>query len=326
MARDEDNERRREPGRGRQAETPTQIPAAGWRDVLTRVKDRITQDNVSLIAAGLALYALLAMFPALAAAISVYGLIASPDQVADQMAAMQGILPEQAHEIIGAQLQDLAGQSGGALGFGLIAGILISLWSARQGMTALMTATNIAYHEREERSFLRQLMVSLGLTVGAVLAFVLVVMLAVVTPIVLQALGLGGVLEGFLAGLRWVVLWLLVVFGLSVVYRYAPNREKAQWRWVTSGSAVAATLWIIGSLLFSLYVQNFAAYGETYGTLGGVVVMLMWFFLSGFVVVLGAEINSELERQTERDTTAGRPQRMGRRGAHSADTLGRRAS
>jgi membrane protein len=316
----------REGARGRMAEGPTEVPARGWKDVLTRVKDRISEDNVSIVAAGLALYALLAAFPALAAAISVYGLVASPDQVAEQMGAMQGVLPEQAHEIIGAQLQELAGQGGGALGFGLIVGILVSLWSARQGMTALMAATNIAYHEREERSFLRQLMVSLGLTLGAILGFVTVLLLAVVTPIVLQAVGLGGVLEGLIAALRWVVLWFLVAFGLSVVYRYAPSRDRPQWRWVSSGAGIAATLWIVGSLLFSLYVQNFGAYGETYGALGGVVVMLLWFFLSGFVVVLGAEINAQLERQTRRDTTAGRPRRMGKRGAHAADTLGRRAS
>jgi membrane protein len=161
--------------------------------------------------------------------------------------------------------------------------------------------------------------------VGAILAFVVIVLLAVVTPVVLQFVGLGDTVEALLAGLRWVVLWMLVVFGLSVIYRYAPDRRKPEWRWVAWGAAIAATLWIIGSLLFSLYVQNFGAYNETYGALGGVVVMLLWLYVSGFVVVLGAEINSELERQTTRDTTAGRPRRMGRRGAQAADTVGRNA-
>jgi membrane protein len=326
MARDEDWDRQEpdpDEDRGREADRPRDIPKGGWRDVLVRVKDRVSEDNVSLIAAGLALYALLAIFPALAAAVSVYGLVASPDQVASQVEAMSGMLPDDAREIIGGQLETLAGQSGGALGFGLVAGLVVSLWSARQGMTAMMAATNIAYHEREERTFLRQLLISLTLTLGAVVAFVLVVLLAVVTPIVLGVLGLGGPLETLLAGLRWVVLWFLVVLGLTIVYRYAPDRDKPQWRWVSWGAAIAATLWLIGSLLFALYVQNFGTYGETYGALGGVVVMLMWFLLSGFVVVIGAEINAELERQTRRDTTAGRPRRMGRRGAHAADTLGR---
>lgn len=311
--------------RGREAERPRDLPKAGWRDVAMRVKDQVSEDNVSLIAAGVALYGLLALFPALAAVVSVYGLIASPDQVAEQMDAMQDVLPQAAQEIIGGQLQQLAGQGGGALGVGLAVGLLVSLWSARQGMTALMTATNIAYNEREGRSFLRQLLVSLGLTVGAVLGFVALLLLAVVAPLALQAVGIGDALDGLIGVLRWVVLWVLVVFGLTVVYRYAPDRSKPAWRWATWGAAVAATLWIIGSLLFSLYVQNFGAYGETYGALGGVVIMLLWFYLSGFVIVLGAEINAELERQTTRDTTAGQPRRMGRRGAQAADTVGRSA-
>lgn len=308
-----------EDSRGRDAERPQQISSRGWREVLVRVKRDVSSDNASLIAAGLALYALLAAFPALAAAVSLYGLFASPDQIASQIGKLAGVMPQQAADILRASLENLARQQSQALGTGAVIGFLLALWSARKGMDALMTATNIAYDEQEERGFFKRLFVSLAFTIAAVVGFVLVLLLAVAAPVLLKALGVGGGLETFLSLLRWVVLWFLVVFALAVVYRYAPNRAKAKWRWVTWGSAIAATLWLAGSLLFSLYVQNFGSYGETYGALGGVVVLLLWFYLSAFIVLLGAEINSEVEQQTERDTTRGRGRPLGERGAQVAD-------
>ena len=315
-------ERGGDEARGRDAERPRDVPAGGWLDVFKRVRDDVSSDNASLIAAGLALYALLAIFPALAAAVSLYGLFASPEAIAGQNQSLAGVLPQQAAEILRNALQNLASQQGQALGIGAVIGFLLALWSARKGMVALMTATNIAYDEEEERGFFRQLFVSLAFTLAAVVGFVLVVMLAVALPVALKALAVPEGLQAALSVVRWVLLWLLVVFALSAVYRYAPDRRAAKWRWVTWGSAIAATLWLGGSLLFSLYVRNFGSYGETYGALGGVVVMLLWFYLSAFAVVLGAEINSELEHQTARDTTKGRERQRGRRGAYVADTLG----
>ncbi len=308
--------------RGREAQRPRDIPSRGWFDIAMRVKNEVSRDNVSLVAAGLALYALLAAFPALAAALSLYGLFASPEQIAGQVESLAGVLPEQVTRIVGGQLQSLAAQQGGALGIGAVIGFVIALWSARKGITALMTATNIAYNEEEQRSFLRQLLVSLAFTLGAVVAFVGMVLVAVAVPLAVEAIGLGGGVETLVAVLRWVLLWLLMVLGLSVVYRFAPDRDPARWRWVNWGSATAATLWIVGSVLFAVYVRNFGSYGETYGSLAGVVVLLLWFYLSGFVVVLGAEINAEMERQTRKDTTRGRHEPMGSRQAHAADTLG----
>jgi len=308
--------------RGRGAEHPRDIPGSGWWDIAIRVKNEVSTDNVSLIAAGLALYALLAAFPALAAMLSLYGMFASPDQAASQVESLAGALPQQAADVLRQQLQGLAQKQQGALGVGAVLGVLLALWSARKGMTALMTATNIAYDEREERGFIKQILVSMAFTFGAVLGFLVVVLVGIAAPLALQAIGLGGTLETLLAALRWVLLWLLVVLGLAVVYRFAPDRNQPKWRWVTWGSAIAATLWIVGSILFSLYVRNFGSYGETYGTLGGVVVLLMWFYLSGFIVILGAEINAEMEHQTAEDTTRGAPEAMGRRDAHVADTLG----
>jgi membrane protein len=308
--------------RGREAELPRDIPARGWFDVLKRVFKETSRDNVSLIAAGLALYALLAVFPALAAAVSLYGLVSSPDQIAGQIQNLSGVLPQQAADILRTALQNLASQQSQALGAGAIIGVLVALWSARKGMVALMTATNVAYDEEEERGFFKKLFVSLAFTVAAVVGFVLIVALAAAVPLALRALGLPDVVQTILGVLRWVVLWFLVVFALAVVYRFAPDRDHPKWSWVTWGSAAAATLWLVVSLLFSLYVRNFGNYGETYGALGGVVVLLMWFYLSAFVVVLGAEINAELEHQTRRDSTTGREQPAGQRDAYVADTVG----
>lgn len=309
--------------RGRDARVPGEIPARGWLDVLLRVREETSKDNASLIAAGLALYALLAVFPALAAAVSLYGLFASPDQIAQQVGSLSGVLPQQAADILRTALQNLGSQQGKSLGIGAVIGFVIALWSARKGVVALMTATNIAYDEEEQRGFFRQLFVSLAFTLAGVVAFVLVVALAVGLPVVLRALGVPGFIETLLSLARWVVLWFLVVLALALVYRFAPDRNRPQWRWVSWGSAVAATLWLIASLGFSLYVRNFGSYGETYGALGGVVVMLLWFYLSAYVVILGAEINAELEHQTKRDTTSGDEKPAGERGAYAADTVGR---
>jgi membrane protein len=309
--------------RGRNAREPHQIPARGWLDIALRVKEQLTTDNASIIAAGLALYSLLAIFPALTAVVLLYGLFASPDQITQQLQSFQGLLPAEGMAILERQLTKLASQQDQTLGIGLITAVAIALWSARKGMVALMDAANIAYDEREERSFFRRLFVSLAFTFGAVLGFALVIALGVAVPIALNFLPLGGATEIVLLVVRWALLFCIAVLGLSIVYRYAPNRHEARWSWVSWGSAIAASLWLIGSLLFAYYVRNFgASYGETYGALGGVVIMLLWLYLSAYVVMLGAEINSEMERQTKRDTTTGPEKPMGERNAYSADTLG----
>jgi membrane protein len=308
--------------RGRQARTPEEIPGRGWLDILLRVKNELAQDNVSLIASGLALYALLAAFPALGAAVSIYGLFASPGEIAQQMQQFATFLPADASQILEQQLQELSAHNDNTLGVGVALGVILALWSARKGMVALMTATNVAYGEKEERGFFKQILVSLAFTLGAVVGFLVVLLLGVAVPLVLEALPLGPATEVSILVLRWAVLWLIAVSGLAIVYRYAPDRKEAKWRWVTWGSAISATLWLIGSALFAVYVRNSGSYGETYGALGGVVVLLMWFYLSGYIIILGAEINSEMERQTVEDTTTGGGVPMGQRGAHAADTVG----
>jgi membrane protein len=307
--------------RGREARRPSEIPKRGWLDIAIRVKNEVAKDNVSLIASGLALYALLAVFPALAAAVSIYGLFASPDDIARHLDAFAGVLPADATKVLQDQLQSLSGQDK-ALSVGLVIGVVIALWSARKGMTALMTTMNVAYDERETRGFFKQIFVSMAFTLGAVVGFLLVMTLIVAVPLALKAIPLGQATEVIILGLRWILLWLIAVFGMACVYRYAPSRREAQWRWLTWGSAIAATLWLAGSLLFALYAHYSDTYGKTYGALGGVVVLLMWFYLTGYVIILGAEINSEMERQTRVDTTAGTEKPLGQRGAYSADTVG----
>ena len=311
-----------EPERGRHADRPQQIPKAGWGDILSRVRKAIGSDNVSLVAAGLAMYALLAVFPTLAAAVSIYGVFASPADVFEHLQGFAGILPPGAWDIFSKQLQEIAGRPQGALTATAVGALLVALWSGRSGMASLMTATNIAYSEREKRGFIRQALVSLAFTAGAIITFLTMLLLGIAVPMALKAMGISGELEILVNIGRWALLWIVGVAGLSVIYRYGPARKRARWRWVTWGSVMAASVWLIGSLLFSLYVRTFGTYGTTYGALGGVTVLLMWFYLSSFILVLGAEVNAEMERQTTQDTTDGPEKPLGQRGAHAADTVG----
>jgi membrane protein len=308
--------------RGRTADQPEQIPAVGWWDIVVRVYRDIGRDNVSLIAGGLAMYAVLAVFPALAAAVSVYGLIFTPADVIKQMNGFAGILPPGVWDIFNTQLQDVARRESSTLTIGAVLGVIIALASARSGMAALMQAANIAYQEREKRGFFRQVWTSVMFTLGGLLTFILMLLLGVALPLVFKAFTASSWVQDAVAILRWVLLWVFAVVGLALTYRLAPARERARWRWVTWGSVFAATLWIAGSIVFAFYVGTFGSYAKTYGALGGVIVLFMWFYLSSYVVVLGAEINAEMERQTTRDTTDGPELPMGQRGAYAADTVG----
>jgi membrane protein len=315
---------RNEPGRGRGAHAPSEIPRAGWRDILLRVWQKLSEDNVSLVAAGVALNTLLAVFPAMAVLASVYGMFASPGQVGREIAPFYGILPHAAAGIIQTQLEALARPRTQTLGIGAIVSFVVSLYYSGQGVSALMSATNIAYNERERRGFVKLILVAIGFAIGAVVGFVVMLLLTVAVPLALERLPLPGFVATAALILRWILLWIFAAAGLAIVYRYAPSRENARWRWVTWGSVTAATLWLVSSVLFSLYVRNFGSYGRTYGALGGVIVLIMWFYLQGYAIVLGAEFNAETEHQTAVDTTRGPPAPMGERGAYMADTLGRR--
>jgi membrane protein len=308
--------------RGRRAGQPQEIPPSGWWDITWRVVKRLGSDNITLVSGGVALYALLSVFPALAAAVSIYGLFATPADVIKHMSVFAGVLPPGVWQIFNTQLQDLASHEQRTLSIGAAIGVVIALWSARSAMSAFMSATNIAYGEREKRNFFVQVLVSLLLTAAGVVGFLVMLLLGIAIPVALKIMGTAAWVQWLVDLLQWALLWLFAVIGLAFVYRYAPAREPARWAWVSWGSAIAASMWLGASALFAIYVRTFANYGKTYGALGGMIALLMWFYLSSLLVVLGAEINAEMERQTQKDTTEGPPAPMGERGAYAADTLG----
>jgi membrane protein len=311
-----------EKGRGRSADAPTEIPARGWKDILWRTYEEFNKDRIMSVAAGVTYYALLAVFPAIAALVSIYGLFADPGTIQDHLNTLSGVLPGGALDIIREQVIRIASQGGGTLGFGFIFGLGLSLWSSNAGMKAIFDALNIVYGEEEKRSFIKLNLLSLSFTLGAI-AFILIALAGIIVlPIALNFIGLGSGTEWLVSLARWPILLIGVIFGLSLIYRFGPSRDKAEWRWVTPGGIVAAVLWLAVSMLFSWYVANFGSYNETYGSLGAVIGFMTWIWLSTIVVLFGAEINAEMEHQTAKDTTEGNHQPMGTRGARMADTIG----
>jgi membrane protein len=307
--------------RGRAAEKPSEIPTKGWKDVLWRVYHEMSEDRVLSVAAGVTFYALLAIFPAIAAFVSLYGLVAEPNTINQHLATLSGFLPEGALDIVGEQVKRITSKGGGALGFAFFSGLAISLWSANAGMKAIFDALNIVYEEDEKRSFIMLNVQSLLFTVGAILFLLTALVAVVVIPVVLKLLPFGELIEKLMAYARWPLLYLGILFALACLYRYGPSRDRAEWRWVTWGSGIAGAVWLVGSMLFSWYVANFANYNETYGSLGAAIGFMTWIWLSTTIVLLGGELNAELEHQTAKDTTAGPKKPLGARGARMADTV-----
>ena len=320
-SRDRRQQEPRQANKGRQADKPSDIPKHGWWEILLRVKDRISRDNISIIAAGAAFYAFMAIPSILVALVTVYGLISDPAQIEQQVSSLQGVIPGDVASMLTTQLQTLASTSSSTLSVGLIIAVLVALWGARSGMSTLMTALNIAYGEEEKRSFIRFQAGALLLTAGAIVFLIVAIALIGVLPAVIGFLPLGEFGKTLASILRWPILLVIVLIGLAALYRYAPCRAEPRWRWVSRGAVAATMLWIAGSALFSVYVTQFAGYNKTYGAAGAIVVVQMWLYLTMFAVLLGAELNAEIEHQTARDTTTGRPRPMGERGARMADTV-----
>lgn len=308
--------------RGRNAETPVEIPAAGWKDIAFRLKDEIASDRVGLIAAGVAFYGLLALFPAITALIAISGLLVEPNEIVEQLRGLSGVVPEEVIAIITKQATSVAGSREGGLGLAAILGILIALYSASKGVASLIQGINVAYDEEEERGFIKLKLVTFALTLLLMLGLLIAVLSMLGLPAVLAFVSFGAVFEMIITGLLWLGLFVLTIFGLSVLYRYAPSRDAAEWKWASVGAVVGCLLWIIASAGFAFYVSNFGSYNESFGTLAGVIVLLMWFWISAFIILLGAELNAELEAQTRIDTTQGHDQPMGARDAEKADNLG----
>ncbi|GLK57751.1 membrane protein [Methylopila capsulata] len=306
--------------RGKTADAPIRIPPRGWKEIGLRMFQQMTEDRLLAVAAGVTFYALLALFPAIVALVSLYGLTADLTTLDGHLDAFAGVVPASSLGFVREQVARIVTKSDGALGFAFAFGLGVALWSANAGMKAMFDALNVVYGEREKRSFVTLNLLSLLFTAGA-LAFVLLAFNAVVVlPIVLSYVGLGGA-EPLLSLGRWPALLLVVILGLSVLYRFGPSRSPAKWRWITPGSLLASALWIAGSLAFSWYAENIATYNETYGSLGAAIGFMTWIWMSGIVVLVGGELNAEIEHQTEVDSTTGRPRPLGARGAQMADTV-----
>lgn len=313
----------REPGRGRDARAPSQIPPQGWRDILLRTWDNIGRHRVLAIAAGITFYGVLSIFPGIAAALAFYGFFADPQSAQEFFGQLSDVLPSGGQEVLRDQVTRITTQPAGHLGFAFILGLLTSLWTASSATRALIDALNIVYGEEEKRGFVKLYAFSLVATVAMIIFFLLVSLVLIALPLALDYLGLANFSKLLVNLLRWPFLFCIGGFALAVTYRFGPSRHDARWRWISWGSAGAIIVWIAASLLFSWYAENFGSYNATYGSLGAIIGFMTWMWISAIVLLLGAEINAEMERQTVRDTTVGSEKPIGQRGAWVADTKGK---
>jgi membrane protein len=290
--------------------------------VIWRAWGEVGDANLFLVAGGVTYAVLLALFPGLAALIALYGLVLDPSQIEQQVAALSGVLPEQTRQLLVDELHKLAAASNSMLGLSAIVGLLIAIWSASRGMSGTITALNIAYEEKEGRGFIKLNLVAVALTLIFMVGGLLVIALIAGAPAAVELVSAAAANKWLVLVLEWPLLIIVVMVGLAVLYRYAPDRAKPQWRWVSPGAIVATTLWVVASVGFTIYVANFNSYDKTYGSLGGVVILLTWLYLSALMVLFGAAINAQSEKQTRKDSTDGPPARMGERQARAADVLG----
>ncbi len=308
-----------ENGRGREAEAPTKIPAKGWKDIILRTKTEVKNDHMTILAAGVAFYLMLSIFPFAIAGMSIYGLVADPAQATELVDSFRGAVPDSVAQLAEDQLTGLADASDGGLGIGVVIALLVALFSASKGARALIESTNMAFDEDETRGFLRLRLLGFVFTLAFLAFFAVSVGVILVLPAVLNNFGSAGRLAVTI--LRWPLLGALAAVGLAVLYRYAPDRDEPKWSWTSPGAIIATLLWLIGSGLFSFYANNFGSFNETYGSLSAGIVLLLWLFLTSLCILFGAEINAEAERQTKEDSTKGPSQPLGTREAAAADTV-----
>jgi membrane protein len=312
-----------ERGRGRRATAPVHIPWLGWKDILYRTYLNIQENRLLALAAGVVFYSLLALFPGIAAGVSSYGMFSDASTIGKHLSLLADIVPGSVLDLLGNEITRIVQKSDGRLSLGFMFGFLVALWSANAGMKAIFDALNIIYGEREKRSIVWLNVVSLFFTFCAIAGALVVIGAVVVFPLLLAAFGASSFDAPLMIGvLRWPGMFVLVIIGLAVLYRYGPSRRLAKWRWTSVGSVFAAVVWLTVSSLFSWYLGNFANYDATYGGLGAVIGLMMWMWLSTIVVLIGAQLNSEIEHQTAHDTTVGPEKPLGIRGAVMADTVG----
>ncbi len=311
--------------RGRTADKPSELPAKGWKDILYRVKSEVKNNQIGLISAAMAYYALLAFVPAITTIVLMYAWISDPGEISNHISKVGKFIPSELQEILRTQLTALSSKAQSTLGLSAITGLLFSLWSSSKVSKAIIVAMNIVHDEKEERGFFKLNLSALGLTFLGALLGVMAIFVVVGLPAFIKFFNLSGALETGVAASSWLVLLTIFSFFLSMIYRYAPDRDEPKWKWVSWGAAISAILWAAASLLFSWYASKFGNFNKTYGSLGAVIVLMMWLYISSYVILLGGEINAEMEHQTKKDTTKGPAKPMGSRNATMADTLGESA-
>jgi membrane protein len=314
--------RAHEQGRGRYAYHPLQIPWRGWKDILWRTYSEMLSDRLLSIAGGVSFFVLLAIFPAITALVSAYGLYFNAANITNNLSLLNDVVPPNVLSIVQEQATRIAGNSGRALSTGIVVGILVSFWSAMSGVKAMIDALNVIYEQQESRNFFKLNLAALIFTLGGFASLLLMIGGVMVLPTILSPIGLGSFAETLTRVMRMPVLFVLLLTGLALLYRYGPDRRVARWQWVSVGSVFAAVTWMTVSYLFSLYLTRFANYNATYGSLGAVAGLMVWLWISTTVVLLGAELNAEIEHQTARDSTVGGDKPLGARGAVMADTVG----
>ena len=311
------------PGHGRLSGSPLQIPWTGWKDILWRTYQQIGEDRLLAIAAGVVFFGLLALFPAVTALVSSYGLFADPSTIGTNLQQLALMLPDGTFQVVQDQIARVLAKGSTSLGMTFLFGLALAIWSANAGVKAMIDALNVVYDEEEKRSFIGLNLVSLAFTTGGIIALLLMVGAVVAFPLALDHLGLAPQSQWIVSLARWPLLLAILLTALGILYRFGPSRRAARWEWLSVGAIAAALLWIAGSSLLSWYLSNFGDYSATYGSLGAAIGMMTWMWMSAIIVLCGAELNSEIEHQTVRDTTVGRPKPLGTRGATMADTVGR---
>lgn len=322
MPMQDDGQKHEKADTGRGAHVPDAIPPRGWWRVIRRTAARFFADRVMLISAGVTLYLLMALVPALSTIVSIYGLFSDSASIADQVSLLVGVVPAGGLELIRDQLTRIASESEHTLGWALVVALAVAFWGASLGVKGLFEAMNIAYGEQEKRGIIHVNVLALLLTFGASAVAVAALAVVVVLPAALSVVPMGAAAEWVVRVSGFVLLAGLLLAALAVLYRWGPSRRDAQWRWVTPGALFAIIAIVLISVPFSWYVANFGNYSATYGSLGAIIGFLTWLWLSIIAVVTGGELNAESERQTAVDTTIPPDRPMGRRGAYVADTLG----
>lgn len=302
-----------------EADAPWRFSFKDWLPVLKQTFTEIEKDNVAVIAAGVAFFSLLAVFPLITACLSIFGYFADPGAVEQQLSAISSVLPKEAWEILDAQISAVVSAPERGLGLGILFGLALALYSAGSGIRAMMRAMNVAYGEREKRGFIQFYGLAIGLTVSVTLFMFAALAVIIGVPALLKFIRLEGAAHWLAQYMPWIILMSLFCFATLTLYRIGPSRRQAKIRWLIPGVLFSAFAWIGMSALFSMFVTEFSSYNKTYGSLSAVIILLIWFWLTAFVVIIGAELNAELERHTCVDTTRGPKRPLGKRGAAMAD-------